>query len=111
LSLLLPHVLPSSLLSSLCPPPSFFLLFFLIIPPPPSSTLFPYTTLFRSRPGRGRRRPRRPSFRRPAPCSARAAPAPLDRPRVGCARARLARRPGRCSSWSCPLLPEWGSWR
>src|SRR5690606_40588178 len=27
---------------------SFFILFFLIIRPPPSSTLFPYTTLFRS---------------------------------------------------------------
>src|SRR5207244_13265878 len=29
-----------------CP---FFFLFFLLIPPPPTSTLFPYTTLFRSR--------------------------------------------------------------
>src|SRR5690242_21009395 len=26
----------------------FYLLFFLVIPPPPRSTLFPYTTLFRS---------------------------------------------------------------
>src|SRR5207249_1748579 len=33
--------------------------FFLLIPPPPSSTLFPYTTLFRSR---------RWGFRPPAPC-------------------------------------------
>src|SRR5699024_12382364 len=33
---------PSLLTSSLC----FFL--FLLVPPPPSSTLFPYTTLFRS---------------------------------------------------------------
>src|SRR5947207_11085487 len=28
--------------------PVFFLLLFLMIPPPPRSTLFPYTTLFRS---------------------------------------------------------------
>src|SRR5437868_10513385 len=27
----------------------FFFFFFLMIPPPPTSTLFPYTTLFRSR--------------------------------------------------------------
>src|SRR5690349_23549128 len=30
------------------------ILFYLIIPPPPSSTLFPYTTLFRSLPARRR---------------------------------------------------------
>src|SRR6516165_2483107 len=30
-------------------PPSVFFLFFLMTRPPPSSTLFPYTTLFRSR--------------------------------------------------------------
>src|SRR5215469_4654643 len=30
-------------------------IFFLMIPPPPRSTLFPYTTLFRSRPARVRR--------------------------------------------------------
>src|SRR5438045_9672780 len=29
----------------------YFLFFFLLIPPPPRSTLFPYTTLFRSIPG------------------------------------------------------------
>src|SRR5262245_66182119 len=34
------------------------LLFFFMIPPPPRSTLFPYTTLFRSR-RQGRRRPAR----------------------------------------------------
>src|SRR5699024_12265371 len=28
---------------------SFFFFFFLLLPPPPKSTLFPYTTLFRSR--------------------------------------------------------------
>src|SRR5206468_13040195 len=43
-------------------PLSFFLLFFLMIPRPPRSTLFPYTTLFRSlssarRPTRRLRRP------------------------------------------------------
>src|SRR5689334_25274784 len=32
----------------------FFLFFFLMIRRPPRSTLFPYTTLFRSAPGRGR---------------------------------------------------------
>src|SRR6266516_5653784 len=39
-----------------------FLFFFLMIRRPPRSTLFPYTTLFRSRPGHpgaGRRRPGR----------------------------------------------------
>src|SRR5262249_61564072 len=38
-------------ISSVCfayPPYSVTLFFFLIIPPPPISTLFPYTTLFRS---------------------------------------------------------------
>src|SRR6266487_6687953 len=34
------------------------LFFFLILPPPPASTLFPYTTLFRS--ARRRRRPNEP---------------------------------------------------
>src|SRR6266478_8326478 len=46
---------------------SFFLFFFLMIRRPPRSTLFPYTTLFRSQPldvtaGHGQRR--RPNFRR-----------------------------------------------
>src|SRR5215471_19850499 len=36
----------------------FFFFFFLMIRRPPRSTLFPYTTLFRSRPG-GARRPAR----------------------------------------------------
>src|SRR5687768_17930710 len=30
------------------PPPVICLIFFLMLPPPPRSTLFPYTTLFRS---------------------------------------------------------------
>src|SRR5437773_9223484 len=44
---LLPTVLHSS------PYFSFFLFFFLMLRPPPRSTLFPYTTLFRSTPRRG----------------------------------------------------------
>src|SRR6478752_7843889 len=36
-----------------------FFFFFLMIRRPPRSTLFPYTTLFRSGPGAGRRRPGR----------------------------------------------------
>src|SRR6266496_5164228 len=49
---------------------SFSFFFFLMIRRPPRSTLFPYTTLFRSRPGRADRRaqPRRlrpPRWRRP----------------------------------------------
>src|SRR6266508_3979949 len=36
----------------------FFFFFFLMIRPPPRSTLFPYTTLFRSPPGTPGRRPR-----------------------------------------------------
>src|SRR2546427_13253983 len=42
-----------------------FLFFFLMIRRPPRSTLFPYTTLFRSRPGN--RRPWRGSARRHSP--------------------------------------------
>src|SRR6266702_7493468 len=42
-------------LFSLSPSPSFFFFFFLMIRRPPRSTLFPYTTLFRSA-GRGPRR-------------------------------------------------------
>src|SRR5438552_18508679 len=42
--------------------------FLLILPPPPSSTLFPYTTLFRSRPRRYEHRaPCHRSGRRPSP--------------------------------------------
>src|SRR5258706_12221579 len=43
-----PHLLPCSIL--------FFFFFFLMIRRPPRSTLFPYTTLFRSRFHRRRRR-------------------------------------------------------
>src|SRR5690606_41945737 len=46
------------------------IVFFLIIRRPPRSTLFPYTTLFRSpSPARGRRSPRRRSSRRAPPSS------------------------------------------
>src|SRR2546430_15437392 len=38
----------------------FLFFFFLMIRRPPRSTLFPYTTLFRSHPGRGIRGARRP---------------------------------------------------
>src|SRR6266498_1988707 len=39
----------------------FYVFFFLMIRRPPRSTLFPYTTLFRSRPGCGSPRPGLPS--------------------------------------------------
>src|SRR6266581_6978864 len=41
----------------------FFFFFFLMIRRPPRSTLFPYTTLFRSSPPSSRDRPRRPGAR------------------------------------------------
>src|SRR5262249_56526421 len=50
----LPHLPPLSPL--LTPPPPLFFLFFSIIPRPPRSTLFPYTTLFRSSRDYARRR-------------------------------------------------------
>src|SRR5438876_1219251 len=56
------------------------LIFFLLLRPPPCSTLFPYTTLFRSllglslrakaEPPTGRRRPSLGSRFRPVPCEA-----------------------------------------
>src|SRR6266480_5189339 len=51
-----------------------FFFFFLMIPRPPRSTLFPYTTLFRSRPRCGAARARRGSGR--ARRSGSAAPRP-----------------------------------
>src|SRR3712207_9043959 len=68
---------------------SFF--FFLMIRRPPRSTLFPYTTLFRSRPD-GALRPRRAAL---APGAVRRAPgarAPARRRRRGRPRGRVARR-------------------
>src|SRR5207247_9948085 len=44
LSFIAPSSFSYTLLSSFC----LFLFFFLMLPPPPRSTLFPYTTLFRS---------------------------------------------------------------
>src|SRR2546430_9155888 len=50
---------------------SYFFFFFLMIRRPPRSTLFPYTTLFRSRPTRSSR-PRPPTCRRSRSPSRRA---------------------------------------
>src|SRR5216683_5126387 len=47
----------------------FFFFFFLMIRRPPRSTLFPYTTLFRSRPGCRARQPS--SARNPIGCNSR----------------------------------------
>src|SRR5204862_8026764 len=74
-------VLPSAHHCSLpqMPPCTFHCLFLLLLPPPPRSTLFPYTTLFRSRVSRSRhrrrtRRPKSPPRRTPRPtCAAPAA--------------------------------------
>src|SRR6266404_7458748 len=50
----------------LCPPMfRFFFFFFLMIRRPPRSTLFPYTTLFRSGPARRSRRGAAPPRQRP----------------------------------------------
>src|SRR5229473_3998189 len=61
---------------SLCP---FFFFFFLMIRRPPRSTLFPYTTLFRSRPGSPRVRPARLRGRARALEGARARARPRPR--------------------------------
>src|SRR5215510_5879707 len=45
----------------------FLFFFFLMIRRPPRSTLFPYTTLFRSRPGRALQEPRARRLRRVSP--------------------------------------------
>src|SRR2546427_137600 len=71
-----------------------FFFFFLMIRRPPRSTLFPYTTLFRSHSGIGRRAPRRSHYvgrvpvLAPAPDTAAlhlrdAHPPPLDAPPAG----------------------------
>src|SRR2546430_723824 len=70
----------------------FFFFFFLMIRRPPRSTLFPYTTLFRSAQGLLPRRRRRPQSARPG---ALLRPVPADRKREGEATgARAGRRPG-----------------
>src|SRR3989475_13052791 len=71
---------------------SVFIFFFLMIRRPPRSTLFPYTTLFRSRPvgrPRGRRRPSRRGLPRARGARARAHPVLAGR---GAARGRAQRR-------------------
>src|SRR5579859_6387774 len=65
----------------------FFFFFFLMIRRPPRSTLFPYTTLFRS--GRGAA---------PCPATRRSAGRPRRRP------ARPARRPGAAATFA-PARP------
>src|SRR6266540_7103789 len=66
--------------------------FFLMIRRPPRSTLFPYTTLFRSQPEAAQAEPRLP---RPGAAAVAAQPAPPRRgaPRAACGRHR--RRGGR----------------
>src|SRR6266567_7008814 len=71
----------------------FFFFFFLMIRRPPRSTLFPYTTLFRSR---GRRRPRRsPAPGRAAPCPDRGTGGGPGRPGGGPAPWTCRRAAGR----------------
>src|SRR5687767_15477559 len=52
-----------------------FIFFFLLLRRPPRSTLFPYTTLFRSRPDALPAAPRRRALRRPGPAGVSARPA------------------------------------
>src|SRR2546422_8250401 len=73
---------------------SLFFLFFLMIRRPPRSTLFPYTTLFRSKTN-GRRETRRSSS------STRAASGPSGRSSGGCG---ICRR--RCGTRSAPTRSE-----
>src|SRR3712207_7136316 len=53
---------------------------------PPRSTLFPYTTLFRSDPGGCTRSRRRPSGRSSSPALATTVPARTSSPRPSCSR-------------------------
>src|SRR3712207_7906747 len=64
-----------------------FFFFFLMIRRPPRSTLFPYTTLFRSR------RAARPPVDRAAPAAPRDARSPHGARRLGRARHRRVLRP------------------
>src|SRR5688572_33500743 len=66
---------------------SLFVFFFLMIRRPPRSTLFPYTTLFRSRPGAGERARGRPARRAPRGGARRA-----RGPDSSCARDRKSTR-------------------
>src|SRR5690242_21597705 len=59
-----------------------------MIRPPPSSTLFPYTTLFRSPPARSRRRPGSHDRRSARPCQSSRRPARSSRPNAATASPR-----------------------
>src|SRR5205814_8587950 len=78
------------LMSPLTSPPYILLyfLFSLMIPRPPRSTLFPYTTLFRSR---GAEQPARPAARRPRAAGDQPCREPAGDPRHGERRSRRAR--------------------
>src|SRR5205085_12133976 len=72
-------------------------LFFLIIPPPPRSTLFPYTTLFRSRADRRSCDAPAPSIRRAS--TARSSRRASATPRLaGCSTGRTDRKSTRLNS-------------
>src|SRR5215216_3904629 len=75
--------------------------FFLMIRRPPRSTLFPYTTLFRSRPRRRAGQPLRPRVLRPPP----GVGAPVDRAPGGHPRPRRPRPPAAALR---PLVQEAG---
>src|SRR2546430_13117605 len=87
----------------------FFLFFFLMIRRPPRSTLFPYTTLFRSGwPGATSRCAARSRRRRPRPGSPRSA-SPRDRRRPNAAPRRSEEHTSELQSQSnlvCRLLLE-----
>src|SRR6266436_7553500 len=68
----------------------FFFFFFLMIRRPPRSTLFPYTTLFRSRRALDRRTVLAHPDLRHGPEPRRAHPLPRARPSVAVARARAS---------------------
>src|SRR6266702_347436 len=77
---------------------SFFFFFFLMIRRPPRSTLFPYTTLFRSSPASGRGAsapwtlcPPRQSPNRAAPPASSELPTALERRATGCSMRRPRR--------------------
>src|SRR5204862_8123369 len=67
--------------------------FFLMLRPPPRSTLFPYTTLFRSRSLRATHRHGEKVQSRPAPVTSSAVARPICRTR---AASRVAPRPMLC---------------
>src|SRR5579884_3089981 len=81
-----------------------FFFFFLMIRRPPRSTLFPYTTLFRSRRRRpGQRPPRCRRSCRPRPCCRRSRRGPVRRRRRG--RCTIRPCPGTQRTSDCPRRP------